>query len=94
MPKLAANVSMMFTEIDFMDRFGESAVRQHNHKLIREGVDLLAALWGFRVTTPDTMTASMALVPETVHTEGVSEPKLTVRPEVADALSVSGLPCT
>ena len=26
---------------DFMDRFGESAVRQHNHKLIREGVDLL-----------------------------------------------------
>jgi len=47
----------------FMDRFGESAVRQHNHKLIREAVDLLAALWEFRDTTPDEMTASMTLVP-------------------------------
>jgi isopenicillin-N epimerase len=48
---------------DFMDRFGESAVRQHNHKLIREGVNFLASMWGFRVTTPDAMTASMTLVP-------------------------------
>jgi isopenicillin-N epimerase len=48
---------------DFMDHFGESAVRQHNHKLIREAVDVLASMWGFRVTTPDAMTASMTLVP-------------------------------
>lgn len=48
---------------EFMDRFGESAVRQHNHKLIREAADLLAAMWRFRVTTPDAMTASMTLVP-------------------------------
>ena len=46
-----------------MDRFGESAVRQHNHRLIREGVNFLASMWGFRVTTPDAMTASMTLVP-------------------------------
>jgi isopenicillin-N epimerase len=51
---------------DFMDRFGESVVRQHNHQLIREAVDLLASLWGFRVTTPDRMTAAMTLVPAPV----------------------------
>ena len=51
------------TAFDFMDRFGESAVRQHNHRLIREGVNVLASMWGFRVTTPDAMTASMTLVP-------------------------------
>lgn len=48
---------------DFMDRFGESAVRQHNHKLIRDATALLADMWGFRVTTPDAMTAAMTLVP-------------------------------
>jgi isopenicillin-N epimerase len=48
---------------DFMDRFGEDAVRQHNHALIREAIDHLAEAWGFRVTTPVAMTASMALVP-------------------------------
>jgi len=48
---------------DFMDRFGEHAVRQHNHALIREAIDYLAGAWGFRVTTPLAMTASMALVP-------------------------------
>jgi len=48
---------------DFMDRFGESAVLQHNHKLIREAVELLASMWAFRVATPDAMTASMTLVP-------------------------------
>jgi isopenicillin-N epimerase len=48
---------------EFMDRFGESAVRQHNHKLIREAVDVLASMWGLRVATPDAMTAAMTLVP-------------------------------
>lgn len=48
---------------DFMDRFGESAVRQHNHELIRAAVNLLADMWKFRVTTPDAMTAAMTLVP-------------------------------
>lgn len=48
---------------DFMDRFGESAVRQHNHELIRSAVNLLADMWKFRVTTPDAMTAAMTLVP-------------------------------
>ena len=48
---------------DFMDRFGEGAVRQHNHELIRKAVTLLADMWEFRVTTPDAMTAAMTLVP-------------------------------
>jgi isopenicillin-N epimerase len=48
---------------DFMDRIGEGTVRQHNHKLIRNAVSLLADRWGFCVTTPDAMTASMTLVP-------------------------------
>ena len=48
---------------DFMDRFGESAVRQHNHQLILEAVALLADMWKFRVSTPATMTAAMTLVP-------------------------------
>jgi isopenicillin-N epimerase len=48
---------------DFMDRSGESAVREHNHELIRNAVALLADMWKFRVSTPDTMTAAMTLVP-------------------------------
>jgi isopenicillin-N epimerase len=48
---------------DFMDRFGEGTVRQHNHQLIRDSLTLLAGMWNFRVTTPDAMTASMTLVP-------------------------------
>lgn len=46
-----------------MDRFGESAVRQHNHELIRAAVTRLAEMWKFGVTTPDAMTAAMTLVP-------------------------------
>ena len=48
---------------DFMDRLGESAVRKHNHQLIRNAIALLADMWKFRVSTPDTMTAAMTLVP-------------------------------
>jgi isopenicillin-N epimerase len=48
---------------DFMDRFGESSVRQHNDQLIRAAVTLLADMWKFRVTTPDAMTTAMTLVP-------------------------------
>ena len=42
------------------------------------------------VQVPEAM--KLAVVPETVQTEGVVEAKLTVRPEVADAESVSGVP--
>ena len=48
---------------DFMDRFGESAVREHNHQMIRDAVAVLAELWGFRPTAPDNMIGAMALVP-------------------------------
>jgi isopenicillin-N epimerase len=48
---------------NFMDRMGESAVREHNHQLLRDAVALLADMWKFRVSTPDTMTAAMTLVP-------------------------------
>jgi hypothetical protein len=37
---------------------------------------------------------SVAVVPETVQIVGVDEVKLTVRPELAEALNVSGLPWT
>jgi isopenicillin-N epimerase len=48
---------------DFMDHFGENAVREHNHSMIRDAVSVLAEIWGFRPTTPDKMIAAMALVP-------------------------------
>jgi isopenicillin-N epimerase len=48
---------------DFMDRLGESAVHEHNHQLIHNAVALLVDMWKFRVSTPDTMTAAMTLVP-------------------------------
>jgi isopenicillin-N epimerase len=48
---------------DFMDCFGESAVRQHNQCLIRDAITVLADMWKVPVTTPDAMTAAMALVP-------------------------------
>jgi isopenicillin-N epimerase len=48
---------------DFMDRLGESAVCEHNHQLMHNAVALLADMWKFRVSTPDAMTAAMALVP-------------------------------
>ena len=38
--------------------------------------------------------ASVALVPDTVHTVGVSDVKLTAKPELADALRVSEPPTT
>jgi hypothetical protein len=37
---------------------------------------------------------SVAVVPETVQIVGVDEAKLTVRPELAEALNVSGFPWT
>jgi isopenicillin-N epimerase len=48
---------------DFMDGLGESAVREHNHHLIKDAVGLLAEMWKVRVSTPDWMTAAMTLVP-------------------------------
>jgi isopenicillin-N epimerase len=48
---------------DFMDSVGEANVLDHNHKLIREATALLADMWKFRTTTPDSMTAGMTLVP-------------------------------
>ncbi|HJU12420.1 MAG TPA: aminotransferase class V-fold PLP-dependent enzyme [Candidatus Binataceae bacterium] len=48
---------------DFMDRFGESAVREHNQRLIRNVIAVLAPMWRFRVTTPVTMTAAITLLP-------------------------------
>jgi isopenicillin-N epimerase len=48
---------------DFMDRFGERTVREHNHTLIRDATAVLADMWRFHVTTPDMMTAAMTLVP-------------------------------
>ena len=47
----------------FMDRFGETQVRGHNHALIREGVSLLSDAWGISSGTPDHMIGGMALVP-------------------------------
>jgi isopenicillin-N epimerase len=51
------------TAFAFMDRFGESTVREHNHRLIRDAIGVLADMWRFRVTTPDVMTTAMTLVP-------------------------------
>jgi isopenicillin-N epimerase len=48
---------------DFMDRFGEDNVIEHNHRLILEGVRLLAEAWKVNLKTPDSMIASMCLVP-------------------------------
>jgi isopenicillin-N epimerase len=48
---------------DFMDRFGESAIRLHNHVLIRDAIGVLADIWKVPVTTPEAMTAAMTLVP-------------------------------
>ena len=47
----------------FMDRFGEEKVRNHNHRLLREGMALLADDWHVHVDTPDDMIGSMALIP-------------------------------
>ncbi|MBV8774944.1 MAG: hypothetical protein JO166_21810, partial [Deltaproteobacteria bacterium] len=48
---------------DFMDRFGERVVREHNHRLIRDAIAVLANMCHFHFTTPDVMTTAMALVP-------------------------------
>jgi isopenicillin-N epimerase len=48
---------------DFMDHFGENVVRDHNQRLIRNAIATLSDLWRFQVTTPEVMTAAMALVP-------------------------------
>jgi isopenicillin-N epimerase len=48
---------------DFMDCFGEGAVLEHNHRLIRDAVAALADMWGFCLSTPDVMSAAMTIVP-------------------------------
>jgi len=48
---------------DFMDRFDESAIRQHNQVLIRDAIGVLADMWKVPATTPEAMTAAMTLVP-------------------------------
>ena len=45
-----------------MDRFDESAIRQHNHILIRDAIGILADIWKVPITTPKAMTAAMTLV--------------------------------
>ncbi len=47
----------------FMDRFGEGAIRRHNHQLLLDGARLLAEAWGISGNTPESMIGSMALVP-------------------------------
>jgi isopenicillin-N epimerase len=48
---------------DLMGRFGETEVRQHNQRLIRDASGVLAEMWKVSVTTPESMTAAMTLVP-------------------------------
>jgi isopenicillin-N epimerase len=48
---------------DFMDSLGENAVQQHNQRLLRGAIALLADMWKVPITTPSAMTAAMTLVP-------------------------------
>lgn len=48
---------------DFMNGFGESEVRRHNHELLRDAVALLAEMWKFKLTVPEAMTACMTVIP-------------------------------
>ena len=47
----------------FVDRFGEEAIRKHNHALLKQGMALLSERWKTRADTPESMICSMALVP-------------------------------
>ena len=47
----------------FMDQFGEAKVRAHNHQLVLEGAALLSRDWDTKITIPESMIGSMALVP-------------------------------
>jgi isopenicillin-N epimerase len=58
-----SNWLVVSAAFDFMARFGETAVREHNHRLIRDAIAVLKDMWRVRVTTPDVMTAAMTLVP-------------------------------
>jgi isopenicillin-N epimerase len=83
---------------DFMDRFGEPAVQQHNHALMRQAISLLSDMWEFVITTPDTMTAAMTLVPtperlpypatqqgrERLETDLLNKHNIVVNPAFAD----------
>jgi isopenicillin-N epimerase len=46
-----------------MDRFSEDKVMQHNHALIRQGLEVLANGWGVNSGAPDGMIGSMGLIP-------------------------------
>jgi isopenicillin-N epimerase len=48
---------------DFMNRFGEPRVRDHNHELLGDGIALLTEMWKSSITIPDRMRASMSVVP-------------------------------
>src|SRR5581483_9621122 len=47
---------------NFMDRFGEEKVRQHNHSLLRQGLALLGDAFGVEPYAPDNMIGSMGLI--------------------------------
>ena len=51
------------TAFQFSDRLGTDAILAHNHRLIRDAMDLLHDAWDLRAGTPDAMIASMVLVP-------------------------------
>lgn len=50
------------TAIDFREKFGDAAVREHNHALTLEAGHFLASEWGTALGAPDDMLGSMVAV--------------------------------
>ncbi|PPD42648.1 MAG: aminotransferase [Methylocystis sp.] len=48
---------------DFVDQWGEAAIRAHNHALIVEAARVLGRAWGVAPPAPEAMTGAMTLVP-------------------------------
>ena len=47
----------------FIERFGDEAIRNHNHTLLKQATALLSESWRTRPGTPESMIGSMALLP-------------------------------
>ena len=66
----------------FLDRFGEPAIRAHNHTLAVEAAEMLARAWGTQVGASGSFVGSMAMIALPFQRPVAPEAALSIRAEL------------
>ena len=77
-----------------MDRFGEAAVRTHNHTLVYAAAQKIAQAWGVPRSAPKEMTTAMCLVtlPDHLSQNATPEKRKKVQTFLAESYKIA-CPC-